>query len=100
MKGIAISYPISAFIVVCYWMLWFVPSTHKLLGSDGSIFFFIGFFVLGATLVQTILWTVPGVRNKAYEISGKRLAIGSIIIIALFLCWGAYVVTGIFIYGV
>lgn len=100
MKGVAISYPMSAFIAVCYWLLWFTPSTHKLLGPDGSMFFFIGFLILGATALQTILWALPSVRNIAYETSGKWLALSSIIIIALFFCWGAYIVAGIYIYGV
>ena len=100
MKGIAITYPAFAIIVICYWLFWFAPFPQNIFGSDGILFFATGFFILGITALQTILWAVPIIRNGTISIIGKRLSFISITAIALFFCWGSYMIASMFIYGI
>ncbi len=100
MKGITITYPISALFALCYWLLWFTPLSYKLFGPDGSGFIVTGFFVLGIMAFQIILWSAAGVREKTYKIIGKQLSKISIIIVISFFLWGTYMLISLFLYGV
>jgi hypothetical protein len=99
MKGLAISYPISALFGLGYWLIWFTPLI-KLIGPDGSGFLISGIISLGIMSLQIILWSASGVREKTNEIIGKWQSTISIVIITLFFCWGAYILISLFFYGV
>ena len=100
MKGISISYPVSAVFGLTYWLLWFTPLSYKLFGPDGSMFIGLGIVILCVMALQIILWSASGIRENTFKLIGKWQSTSSILTVILFFFWGAYMLSSPFIYGI
>jgi hypothetical protein len=93
-------YQVLAVFCVVYWVIWFVPFTTIITGTDGSWFFSVGIISLWLLPVAIIAWLFKKVRIVVVQKLGKQMAWCSFVVILAFFTWGSFLLLSLFVYGV
>ncbi|MBO7924632.1 hypothetical protein J5X92_20765, partial [Alteromonas sp. K632G] len=94
------TYQVLAVFCVVYWVIWFVPFTTVIIGTDGSWFFSVGIISLWLFPVAIIAWLFKKVRIVVVQKLGKQMAWCSFVVILAFFTWGSFLLLSLFVYGV
>lgn len=100
LKSISYWYIGAASYCVLYWLIFFVPFTRVLIGSDGSWYVILGIFSLCVLPVAIIGWFIPNVRESVNFDLGKSWANVLIITIMVFVLFGVISLLSLYTTGI
>jgi hypothetical protein len=100
LRAIPYIYIVFAGYCLVYWLIWFLPFTNFIIGSDGSWYFGIGIISLWFLPLLMIGWMFKNVRREVVSKFGKITAHSSFVLITIFFLLGASLWLSLYIYGV
>jgi len=100
LKALPYAYVCAALYCLLYLLIWFVPFTSKIIGSDGSWYFGLGIVSLWVLPLFIVGWVSGNVRSSMISRVGKNFTYVALGIISLFFLWGISMLLSLEIYGV